>query len=169
MKSKIVATIQPKQTGYDALQPVIDFNNISGNESVERSLLDSLPQLYRDLVEEEYIEMQEAFELMNLKEVVDSAGDLITVCAGLLHSLGYNPNDVMKAINESNHSKFCYNETDAIKSVEQYEGDDRYVNVHYRKVGNVYVVYGQKAGGDGWKILKGVDYHEPDFSQIVGG
>lgn len=159
MKSKIQATVTQK--GYDALQPVVDFNETSGNTCEKRNLDSMLPMLYENLLAEEYDEFLSA---KTLEDTLDSLADITVIAAGMIHVLGYNPNEVMKAVNESNMSKFCDTESDAIKSVEQYEGDSRYVNVHYRLVNGRYVIYGQKLGGDGWKILKGIHYHEPQFN-----
>ena len=163
-KSKIKATITK---GYDALTPVCNFNTIAGNEREKRSLDDDSITLQMMLIEEEFQETLDAMSDENLEEVLDGAADLIVVAAGLIHKLGYNPNDIMKIVNESNLSKFCDSEEEADKSVAHYQKSSRYSNVYWEKVGNKYVVFGWLTGANKAKILKSVNYKEADFSHIV--
>lgn len=148
--------------GYDALAPISEFNNIAGNTCEQRSIDETLPQLYLNLIDEEYIELSDAVEQNNLQEILDGASDLIVVAAGLLHTLGFDPNQVMQVINESNMSKYCSDEQEAKRSVQQYDGDSRYKNVHYKYQSEFdkWVVYGEKVDGKGLKILKSWKYKD---------
>ena len=169
MKSKIQATVI-KNSGYDALQPIYDFNNLSGNEFKSREMYEQLPSLYMNLIDEEYLELQEAHDTEDFQGYLDSLADLIVVAAGGLYSVGIHPNEVLRVVNESNMSKFCTTEQEAKDSVAAYKDDHRYEDVHYEynKENNKYVIRGKKIGQDGWKILKSVNWQEPDFSHLIG-
>lgn len=155
-------TVNVTKKGYDALTPISDFNTIAGNFRHTRSIDSMLAQLYLNLIDEEYTELLQAVEENNLQEVLDGAADLIVVAAGLIHVLGFDPNQVLKIVNESNMSKYCNDEQEAKDSVEQYSNDDRYTGVHYQYQPefNKWVVYGQKLNSSGRKILKSCDYKD---------
>lgn len=144
------------------------FNELAGNTFEKRGMRDSSVLIQANLIEEEYVEMDEAFLQNDMTALVDSVCDLTVVSIGMLHKLGIDPVEAMKEVNESNLSKFCKTEYQANASVKKYEGDSRYSDVHHSKVGDWWVIYGKKADTDGWKVLKGVNYKEPDFSQIMG-
>lgn len=157
-------------TEYDSLTPVCVFNSAVGNTREPRELSDHSILVQQSLVTEEYDELNEAYDDNSIVDVIDACSDLIVVTAGLIHKLGLNPNEVMEVVNRSNMSKFCYSEKNARLSVESYEGDERYRNVHYREVEkNFYVIYGQKMDSDGWKVLKGIDWTpaEPELQKLV--
>lgn len=153
--------------GYDSLAPVVKLNELAGFPKRKRSLQDPDVQFQMGLITEEYLELQEALQSGDAVEAIDAVGDIIVVTAGLAHRLGVDPNELMYHINESNASKFCNNIEDAHKSVASYEGDRRYRDVHTKKVGNLYVIYGRKEGSDSLKILKGIHYQPPTLSDLV--
>lgn len=152
---------------YDALSPVPTFNTLAGFPCEERALShpDVLFQL--KLIEEEMDELDDALLDGSVEDTLDALADIIVVTAGMIHRLGYSPNDVMRIVNESNASKFCTTLDDAEKSVLAYTGDTRYHEVHWQLVEGIYVIYGKKAGVDQWKILKGMHYREPDFGEAL--
>lgn len=148
----------------DEISRIVMFNDIAGNPRLPRRVSDDLISLYASLIDEEYREFDEAFEYESVSDILDACGDLIVVCAGLISALGYEPNQVLKNINDSNMSKFCDNEEEAIASVESYKDSNRYVDVTYQKVMNRYVILGKKIDNPeaGMKILKGVNYKDPE-------
>lgn len=153
---------------YDALSDIVKFNVTSGNDLTERPLDHELVKMYLNLIDEELNgkdELLHSYAKGDLSGVKDGAGDLIVVTAGLLCALGIHPNAVMREINGSNLSKFCKTEVDADRSVEAYQNDKRYFDVHWKKVGDVYVILGKKTDyPDGaYKILKGIDFYEPSL------
>ena len=87
----------------------------------------------------------------------------------MIAMLGVHPNDVLKEINESNLSKFCYNRADADASVDAYAGSDVYEDVHWEVVDDAYVIKGHKIGVDSsnYKILKGIHFRKPDLTKLV--
>lgn len=104
--------------------------------------------------------------------LVDGIGDTLKVVCQMCFALGVNPEAVLKAVNDSNYSKFCTSEEDAIQSVMKYSDDTRYKNVFYEHVGDYFVIKGwkveQNVNADMPKILKGVRYHEPYLHHLVG-
>lgn len=156
-----------KNYNYDALTPVVKFNTVAGFP-VERRELDDEEvqnQLF-NIVEEEVDELFDEFAANNRVGVVDGAGDVIVTVAGLLAKMGIDPNEVMRRINESNASKFCKDAVEAHEGVLSYHNDERYVDVHAREVDGVYVIFGQKVGTDSYKILKGINFHEPKLEDL---
>lgn len=150
----------------DNLKQIVKFNEIAGNTCEKRPLDHPLVERYADLMAEEYLELDEA---KTVKDTVDALCDLIVVASGMMHVMGYDPNKMLAEVNESNMSKFCFNKEDAIASVDAYEDDNRYVDVHYEKRGDAYVILGHKAGEEGgaYKILKGIHYREPNLEEMV--
>ena len=142
------------------LEPIADFNRIAGFPQEPRDLHDSDVLFQMKLIDEEFKELHEAHESGNITDTLKEAADLIVVAAGLMHRLGYDPDQVMDVVNSSNMSKFCETEDLAIESVQQLKDSEshRYENIHYEKVGSYYVIYGTPIGKTGKKILKGTDY-----------
>lgn len=66
---------------------------------------ESQAKLYFKLVEEEFKELQEAFEAKDIVEVADACADLKWVIEGLEHSLGIPQQKVWDEVNASNLSK----------------------------------------------------------------
>lgn len=155
------------------VQDIVLFNRLGGNEankvpyetreSFDDVMKNDLVQRYLDLINEEY--EKELLVAKSVDELLDAAGDLIVVTVGLIFAAGYDPLKVMREINRSNLSKFCTTEEDAIESVKRYENDERYFDVKYEKRDDLYVILGRKVGegnDSAYKILKGIDYSEPD-------
>lgn len=156
-----------KISEYDALTPVVLFNTVAGFPVQRREIDDPEVQTQmNDIYQEEVDELREAFDSNNRKEVVDGAGDVIVTAAGLLAKMGIDPNEVMRRINESNASKFCKDAIEAHESVLSYRDDERYVDVHTKFVDGVYVIFGRKKGTDSFKILKGINFHEPKLDDL---
>jgi predicted HAD superfamily Cof-like phosphohydrolase len=152
------------------LERIAEFNEIGGYTKEERSLThkDILSQL--SFISEEYKELTDAFDEEDLVEVLDACADLIVTAAGMIHRLGFDADEVVKEINDSNMSKFCYTLEDAVASVKAYSDDHRYSNVSYVRVKEgVFVIKGDVVGGKAGKILKGVNYKKPDIESLLGG
>lgn len=151
--------------GGSELQRVVEFNERAGNERKHHSLASNefLAQMY--LIEEEYEELLSAWREDNLKEVFDALGDLIVVVSGAIHRLGYNPDDVLKIVNDSNMSKFVDpdNKEEVEASVRKYDEDDRYSDVYVDERG---AVWGTVVGTGAKKTLKGIYYKEPQWQEL---
>jgi len=164
VKSKIQATVVQ---GYDAITPICHFNNIAGNHRTKRSLDHPSIKLQTNLIQEEMDELRQAYLEGDEVGVADALADLTVVVGGMLHKMGLNPNDVMKAVNNANLSKFCSTPEEAQESVDTYRDDARYTDVHYvEEEPNVFVIKGRLAihpDGD-LKILKSVYFQPPEES-----
>lgn len=154
----------------------IEWDKMAGNvPSATQDLNDPYVNLSMDLVNEEVNnvgELLDSYQRKDLEGVVDGLGDVLKVVCQACYSLGINPDELLQEINDSNYSKFCKDEECAIKSVMAYFDDPRYYNVFYRKVGDVYVIFGYKAGQVGDKatepkVLKGIHYREPDVKKFI--
>lgn len=144
------------------------FNNLAGVEPEDRNINHPLIEDQLSFIEEEFKELFDAVSDNDRKEVVDALGDLLVVVGGALHRLGYDPKVVLRIVNDSNMSKFLDRDSphflkDCILTLEKYSSDDRYKNVYVDEEG---VVYGIVKATGNKKILKGINYQEPDWSQI---
>lgn len=150
----------------------VEWDAICGNHPTEQSLDDLYTKLSISLVTEEYRdELIPAIDENDMVEVVDAIGDLFKVLSQLSYSLTIDPEKVFKEVNDSNYSKFCYKESDAVASVERYAHDNRYHGVYYEKIDDLYVIFGYKEGEDPEttkaKVLKGIHYQSPDIQQFI--
>ena len=142
------------------LDRIHTWNEVAGNK---REPNEQLLKLYIDLIHEE---LQELHEAESDVEELDALGDLLVVVTGAIHAKGRRAEDVLKRINDSNFSKFDTTEEDAKYSVLSYGGDSRYENVRYEKVGDYFVIRGDKVGGAKNKILKSHKYKEPELGDL---
>ncbi len=85
------------------------FMNVSGQKSGSGGA-----NLYRDLITEEFIELQEAWgkykndraSCAHVAEVADACMDMIYVISGLMHSMGLDPQAFWDEVQRSNMSTF---------------------------------------------------------------
>jgi len=147
------------------IQRIHDWNTLAGNTSTERHPHDPLVDTYVGLVKEEGKELFLAHAKRDVKEMLDGAADLIVVATGLMHVLGYDANQILGLVNDSNYSKFCLNEDDAILSVEAYANTGRYTNVRYEQVGDYFIIKGDEGKVKG-KVLKGYAYIPPQLPDV---
>jgi len=66
---------------------------------------DSQYKMYRDLITEEYKELQEAVEANDAKEQLDALIDILVVTIGALHSAGFNAEGAWKEVMKTNFAK----------------------------------------------------------------
>jgi predicted HAD superfamily Cof-like phosphohydrolase len=119
------------------------------------------------LIEEEVRELKQAIEEKNFTEVIDALSDILYVTYGAGAEFGINLDKTFDLVHESNMTKFCTNENDAIATVEWYKENEanRYKNPAYRKVDgkDQWVIY----DADTDKILKSIKYHPVKFLDSV--
>jgi len=156
------------------LNQVYLFNQLGGcpQDQTYKNMIGGL-----ELIEEESREMDETFMQFlkdgkwteeNRADFLDSLVDLLVVTIGAGYRAGLNRQQIelaMDVVAEANLAKYPSNYTDAVKSVEQYRGDDRYTNVHMERVAidgleEYYVILGETEKGTR-KILKGIDHKDP--------
>lgn len=140
------------------LQRVANWNTRAGVDSEFRDLEDESIQSQLTFIEEEHNELSDAMDDNDLREVLDACGDLLVVVSGLIHRLGYSPDEVLKLINDSNYSKFVSTPEEAELTLEKYASDPRYKDVYVNEHG---VVKGTVVETGSLKILKGINYREP--------
>lgn len=80
---------------------------------------------------------------------------------------GFNVDEIFNLVHESNMSKLCNSEQNAIDTIsEKYTNHNLYKNVKYRKQGEYYVVYNELDNGN-FKILKSKDFFEPEIKEYL--
>ena len=125
-----------------------------------------LVQLRLDLIKEEVAELEEAINENNIQETMDALGDILVVTYGAFDAFGIDGDKVFDEVHNSNMSKLCNTEQEALESVEWYSKLSDYDSPAYRPEGEQYVVYNKNTG----KILKNQSknnkWREPDFSNI---
>jgi predicted HAD superfamily Cof-like phosphohydrolase len=157
-------------------EKVCTFNKVFGlphSDELQKNVFSENPKLVKlrlDLITEEVKELQEAIENHDMKETIDALADILYVVYGAGSSFGIDLNKAFDIVHDSNMSKSCKTEEQAIKSVEQYKElykkkESPYDSPAYRfdeEVG-LYIIYNKSTG----KILKNKDYVEADFSEML--
>ena len=160
LDAKTVYVILPSQ-----LQRIVDLNNLWGNHKAE-----SEEELYGQLslIEEEWYELLEAISNNDTKETLKECADLIFTTAGMIHQLGYNPDEVMGVINDSNESKVVdpTSDEEVTETLRLYHNSDRYESPYV----DIHGVVKAKVKDTGcWKVVKGVNYHGCRWEEIDEG
>lgn len=117
-----------------------------------------------DFIKEETEEMEEAIEDGDIVEVLDAICDLLYVAVGnatMVFGLKDKLVPAFKEVQASNMSKTCETEEIAQQTVVQ-RSQEQGEPCHYKKVGNVYVVYRTRDN----KVMKSVNYFRPDLKQF---
>ena len=80
----------------------------AGDQPVNKNLtlIGSQPDLYMNLITEEYKETLEAFQNKDMIEVADGLADMVWVIMGMCSSCGINFEKVWEEVKASNMSKF---------------------------------------------------------------
>lgn len=99
--------------------------------------------------------------------IADGAADVIVTAIGLLYRAGFsqtNVEDILSAVGEANKSKFDTNEADAAKSVEEYQKQGGFFDIHYEKCGRRFAIIGSYSTEKGVvrKILKSHKWQKPE-------
>ena len=157
-------------------EKVLDFNQSFGvtvHESPKSDIFDTDPKLVNlrmNLIREEMRELEDAVKQKNMTECVDALGDILYVVYGMGVSFGVNMDEAFRLIHESNMSKLCISEEEAINTVKWYENEFKenrqpYDSPGYRKStdGKYWVVYNKSSG----KILKSINYAIVDLRPVL--
>jgi predicted HAD superfamily Cof-like phosphohydrolase len=150
-----------------------EFNKAFGivnNNTAQINLYDINPKLvnYRiSLINEEAAELNDAIENKNFVETIDALSDILYVVYGAFTAFGINADEAFDIVHQSNMSKLCKTEEDAIETVNRYKNEtpQRYDSPNYRKADdNIHwVVYNEST----MKILKNYKYTSVDFSSLI--
>lgn len=95
-----------QKSAGQAYGSVFKFNDISGN--LNKPNYDSIA-LQLDLIQEEYLETVDAFDLDDKVEILDGACDMFVVVCGLLQKLeaqGYDVEEALFRVCDNNMNKF---------------------------------------------------------------
>ena len=115
------------------------------------------------LIQEEIDEMKEAIENEDVIEIADSLGDLMVVLCGsiLEFGMGNKFNDIFENIHNSNMSKACDSEREALETLLFYKHKDG-TEGYYKEVEGKWLVY-----RDDDKILKSINYSPANLKDIL--
>lgn len=116
-----------------------------------------------NFIKEELQELVEAVANNDLVGVADALGDIQYVLDGFFLNCGMHEkkDEILQAIHDSNMSKVCANQADAIKTIDWLE--EQGVKAHFKKVGEHYII---KRTSDG-KVMKPSGYKTPDLEPIL--
>jgi len=119
------------------------------------------------LIQEEFLELKEAKENKDFIEMGDAIADMLVVVYGYANVLGMDANKLFKLVHESNMSKLCKTEQEAIDTVEWYT---------HEKINHKYIPgYRMTKDGQKWlvydtitkKVLKNKYYQAVDLSYLI--
>ena len=157
-------------------QKVQEFNALFGairHSSPDKNILDDnkLIKFRMDLIREEMKELEAAVTNKDYVETVDALADILYVVYGMGDALGVNLDDAFKLVHESNMSKLCMSEDQAVETVKWYKeqyvlGSQPYDTPNYRvKIlgdNKYWVVYNESTS----KILKNIYYQAVDLKKL---
>ena len=135
---------------------------------LNKEIFDSNPKLVDlriKLIEEEVSELKEAIEKKDFKEVSDALSDILYVVYGAGHAFGINLDKTFEEVHNSNMTKACKSEEEAIETIEYIkQTQPRYKDPSYKlsSEGRYYIIYDKETG----KILKNKNYREVDLNFI---
>ena len=119
------------------------------------------------LINEEVKELNEAVINKDFVETIDALADILYVVYGGFSAFGIDADKAFDIVHQSNMSKLCKTEEDAIETVKRYKNETprRYDSPNYKKaIDNIHwVVYNQST----MKILKNYKYTEVDFGSLI--
>ncbi|MEM0354172.1 MAG: nucleoside triphosphate pyrophosphohydrolase family protein [Thermoplasmata archaeon] len=139
-------------------------------ESLQKDIFEKDPKLIQfrlSLIEEEFNELKRATDEKNMEGVIDALADLLYVTYGMGVALGIDLDRAFKIVHESNMSKLCHSEQEAMETIEYYNNIPEFssIDVKYRPSldGNHLVIYNAITG----KILKSKYYTPPNFEEML--
>lgn len=146
---------------------VCDFHDYFGLKLSNTPQVDcfsdtDLMRLRVSLIDEEVKELHQAIDTHNFVETVDALTDILYVVYGAFASFGVNANEAFRLVHESNMSKLCDSESQAIETVEWYKLNRPEFNPQYMLWFGKWKVYDKTSG----KILKSVGYKAVDLSSV---
>ena len=144
------------------IDQVVEFNSTAGYKKATLENEEVL-KLKLNLINEELEELIYASSKQDKVEILDALGDLLYVIYGYAYTFDLE-NVLEKAferIHQSNMTKFCISEEEAIKSVENYKNKD--VETYYKKVNDKYVIYRSSDN----KVLKNINYKPVKLEDLI--
>ena len=116
------------------------------------------------LISEELDEMKEAIENGDVIGIADSLGDLMVVLCGsiLEFGMGEKFNEILENIHNSNMSKACTSQQEALATLSHYKQKDG-TEGRYEEVNGKYIVYRSVDN----KVLKSIGYSPASLEDII--
>ncbi len=157
-------------SSFSNFDKVKEFHKLFGHPvktELYENVFEKEPELVKfrqALINEENKELDDACKDRNIVEVADALSDLLYVIYGAGHVFGINLDKTFEEVHNSNMSKLCSSETEAVETVEWYKkNNDVYEMPTYRKseCGKYWIVYDKKTS----KILKSINYRPPVLLQ----
>ena len=108
-------------------QKVIDFNDGFGvpvSDSIQTNIFKENPKLVKlrlDLILEEVRELTDAAKEHDMVETIDALADILYVVYGAGASFGIDLDKAFDIVHQSNMSKLCMTEEDAVETVRIYK------------------------------------------------
>lgn len=166
---------QTKMTNFKKVQ---EFNTLFDVERLNKhnpnvfTEKKDLVEFRMSLIREEMRELEEAVKDGDYTETRDALADILYVVYGMQDCLGIDGDDDFRLVHDSNMSKACENETDAVETVASYK--TKYVN-NDKKYDSPYYYYVE--GSDKWviknkstgKVLKSLKYKPVDLTDLSYG
>ena len=159
-----------KQTNFDLVGIFKETFGQPNPKTILPNILTENPALTQfrfNLINEEFNELKTAIENKDFVEVIDALGDILYVVYGMGHEFGIDLDKAFMIVHESNMSKLCKNEQEALDTLDYYKTLSNFANIDikYRlsKDGVNYVVYNADTG----KVLKSKYFIQPDFSCLL--
>ena len=147
----------------EIINKVVEFNKIGGQLQFDNCNNKEILNLKIGLIQEELDELHKASIDNNKIEMLDALGDLLYVLIGFAYT--YKLEDKLEKafdlIHDSNMSKFCLSEEEAVLSVENYDLID--IDTYYKKVGKYYIIFRTRDN----KILKSLNYQKVNLSNLI--
>jgi len=153
-------------------QKVIDFHKCAchpNNNILQKKYILEKPERVNmriGLIREELSELEDAVRENNIKEVIDALSDILYVTYGMGIEMGIDLDKSFDIVHNSNMTKFCKSEKEAIDTVNWYkENEKRYDTPSYRKSSdeNHWVVYNKSND----KALKSINYTPANFDSMI--
>ena len=158
-----------QSTNFELVGKFHEFYDHDKPHDIQINALTEKPKLvdFRfGLIMSEIDELKDAIAKKNMIEVIDGLGDVAYTVYGMAQALGINLDQAFKIIHESNMTKACETELEAIETIEEYNMKPNFENisVKYRMStdGKYYIIYNADTG----KILKSKNFIEPDFTPL---
>lgn len=149
---------------------------LNSTQRFQEMTIDKTQDMYKaldnsmSLLIEEFNELAAGIEKEDKGNVVKEIMDCITVLVGMTEIAGVKAEDALQVVNESNHSKFCIDEREAIDAIAEFQriGVDVEARMNYEPFIGIYSTCNQKLDGTVYtkdKLLKPSFYKPVDESQ----
>lgn len=149
---------------------VTELNNCIGNPKGDMDNLDwDALGSQLALIKEEFEELIDAVTQHNITEVRDATADILVTTYGMAHRAGFDADQDMQVVHQSNMSKFCITRDEAAETAMAYEKLGLNVTFRYLKNGSTAVISAKDQSVNGkfypkGKLLKSINFKEPIFT-----